>query len=140
MAERETNADAAIAARLNAATPDSPNRINAQELKEWADEYLRDYDGELARFPAQAGRPHWNLWMRDARPEDALFAVLIFREGTLEFFCGTGDASAVRRFAESHPADSPGALFAEMSERFTIPEGGCQLGRQAAEKWLSRAW
>jgi hypothetical protein len=141
VAKRRATVDAEIARRLDATpAPGSPNRISAQQLKEWAVEYLHDYDDELARFPELAGQPHWNLWMLDARYEDALFAVLLFRPEGVEFFCGTGNAFAVKGFAESHLADDPNDVLAEMSERFSIPEGTGHLDRQAAEEWLGRSW
>jgi hypothetical protein len=109
-------------------------------MKDWAVEYLRDYVDELARFPALAGQPHWNLWMMDARYEDALFAVLIFWAEEIEFFCGTGNGFQVRGFAESSMAADPNYVLAEMAARFYIPGGSCHLDRQAAEKWLGRSW
>ena len=141
MAKGRKPVDAEIASRLGTAPAHgSPNRISAQQLREWTVGYLRDYDDDLAQFPALAGQPHWNLWMVDARYEDALFAVLIFQADGLEFFCGTGNGFEVKGFAESHMADDPSSVLAEMSERFSIPEGSVQLDRPAAEKWLGRSW
>jgi hypothetical protein len=130
-----------IAKRLDTTpVPGSPNRICAEQLKECAVEYLRYYDDELARFPALNGQPHWNLWMRDARYEDALFVVLIFRAEQLEFFCGTGNGFQVRGFAESQIAADPNKVLAAMAARFSIPEGSSHFDCQAAEKWLGRGW
>jgi len=109
-------------------------------MKEWAVEYLSDYDDELARFPELAGRPHWNLWMMDARYEDALFAVLIFRADQVEFFCGTGNAYEVKRFAESAFPDNPDEVLGMMKARFSIPGGSVRFERQSAETWLGRSW
>jgi hypothetical protein len=141
MAKRQDVVEAAIANQL-AATPDSgsPNGITARELREWVVEYLNDYDDELARFPELSGQPHWNLWMRDARYEDALFAVLIFRADAVEFFCGTGNAYEIKRVAESDFADNPDEMLEMMKARFSIPRGGVRFERQAAEKWLGRSW
>ncbi len=141
MAKRRATARDKIVMMLDATpAPGSPNRISARELKEWAVEYLRDYDEELTQCPELAGQSHWNLWMMDARYEDALFAVLIFRPGGVEFFCGTGNGFEVRGFAESHMSDHPDGVLAEMSERFSIPEGSIRLDRRAAEEWLGRGW
>jgi hypothetical protein len=137
---RRTKSDA-IAKRLDAASPPgSPNRISAQELKEWAIDYLRSYDDEVAQFPELAGQPHWNLWMMDARYEDALFAVLIFRPDGAEFFCGTGNGFEVKGFAESHMTDDPDGILAEMSDRFSLPKGSARLDRRSVENWLGRSW
>ena len=59
--------------RLAAAlVPGSSNTITALDLCKWAVGHLQEYDKELARFPQEAGKPHWNLWMMDARHEDAI--------------------------------------------------------------------
>jgi hypothetical protein len=141
MAKHRTTVDTEIARRLDdTPTPGSPNRITAQQLKEWAVEYLREYDDELVQFPEFSGQSHWNLWMMDARYEDALFAVLIFQAEGVVFFCGTGNAFQVKEFAESHMADRPHDVLAEMSERFSTPLGCFRLDRKAAEQWLGRTW
>jgi hypothetical protein len=141
MARRRTTVGDEIAKRLDATpAPGSSNRIRAQELKEWAVEDLGDHDDEAGQFPELAGQPRWNLWMMDIRYEDALFAVLIFRPGGAEFFCGTGNAFQIRGFAEGHMADDPDGVLYQMSERFSIPEGSVRLGRRATEKWLGRSW
>ena len=109
-------------------------------MRQWAIEYLDEYDDELVRFPELVGQPHWNLWMMDARFEDALFAVLIFRTDGLEFFCGKGNAFEVKRFAECDFPDNPDEVLAMMAARFSIPKGSVRLGRRAAETWLGRGW
>jgi hypothetical protein len=130
-----------IARRLAAAlTPDSPNEITATEVQQWAVEYLASYDKELERFPEDAGEPHWNLWMMDARFEDALFVVLIFRREDVEFFCGTGDAFQIRSFAERTFPDDPNEVLPEMSRQFSIPQESLCIARKAAEEWLGRSW
>jgi hypothetical protein len=141
MANGRKVVDAQIALLLDT-TPsaDSPNRIRAQQLREWAVEYLGACDEELARFPELAGRPHWTLWMMDARYEDALFAVLIFRADGMEFVCGTGNAYEVKRFAESDFPDNTDELLGVMKARFSIPGRSVRVDRQAAEQWLGRAW
>jgi len=51
MAKRRKPVNDEIANRLESTPgPDSPNHISAQKLKQWAVEYLDDYDDELARF------------------------------------------------------------------------------------------
>src|SRR5690242_16486329 len=91
--------EAELARRLEAARAvGSPNRSAARELRDWAVDYLRMHDADVASGDAEAGRPHSNVWMRDVEWEDALFAVLLFREDVLEFHCGTGGSQQVRRF------------------------------------------
>lgn len=141
MARRRAAADAEIARRLEMTpAPGTPNRIQAEELRGWAVAYLRDQDEELARFPDLAGQPHWNLWMMDARFQDAIFAVLIFRPTGIELFCGTGNAREVRQFAESDCPENPDEVLAAMRARFFIPEASLRLDRRAAEGWLGRSW
>jgi hypothetical protein len=141
MARRQNAVDAEIAGRLDTTPePGSPNRIRVEKLREWAVEYLASTDEELAQFPELAGRPHWNLWMMDARYEDALFAVLIFRADGMEFFCGTGNAYKVKRFAERDFPDNPDEMLGMMKTIFSIPRGSIRLDRKAAEKWLGRSW
>jgi hypothetical protein len=94
----------------------------------------------LNRFPELAGQPHWNLWVMDARAQDALFAVLVFRPGGVEFLCGTGEAFAIRRFAEKDFPEDVGRLPAAMAVLFAIPEGSLHMGREKAEGWLGRGW
>jgi hypothetical protein len=129
---------AEIASRLDETpAPDSPNRISERELREWAVKYLGEYDEELRRFPDLVGQAHWDLWMVDARHEDALFAVLIFRNDGVEFFCGTGNAYDVREFAESQ---NPEELLGMMSASFSIPGESVRLSRSEAEQWLGPCW
>jgi hypothetical protein len=133
--------EAEVARRLAAILrPGSPNEIAVVDLRQWAVEYLKTYNEELSRFPKLASKPHWELWMMDARSEDALFAVLIFRPGGMEFLCGTGDGFAVKRFAESDFADDVDQLPAEMSRLFAVPDGILHLSRGEAETWLGRGW
>jgi hypothetical protein len=120
--------------------PGSPNEFTAAEICDLAVEYLGFHDEEVRGLPEIAGQPHWNLWMADARLEDALFAVLVFRPGGVEFVCGTGDAFAIRRFAESDFPDDIERVPAEMSRRFAVPAGSLHLSREAAEGWLGRGW
>jgi hypothetical protein len=126
--------------RLAAArVPASPNEFSAAALREWAVEYLRHYDDELARFPQLVGRPHWSLWMMDAERDDALFAVLAFRSDGVGFFCGTGDSFAVRQWSGNAPG-APAGLKVEAAREFRVTEGGLWLSREAAEEWLGRSW
>ena len=137
--KRRSDVEATIARVLEATTvPGSRNRFEAGELRELAVGYLNDYDEELARFPDLAGQAHWNLWMNDADLNDALFAVLIFRESGLEFFCGRGDAYAVKSFAESDFPDDPEDVLKEMRARFVVPHESVRVARQSAEEWLGR--
>jgi hypothetical protein len=141
MPKRGPLIEAEITRRLAAAiTPDSPNRITGAQLREWAVEYLREIDEDMARFPDYAGEPHWNLWMMDARYEDALFVVLIFRPEALEFFCGTGNAFDVRSYSDHFAGNEAEGLFEAMQERFHVPEGLLRLDRKAAAIWLGRGW
>ena len=141
MGMRPDQPEAEVARRLAATLrPGSPNSMMAAQLREWAVEYLTEYDEELGRFPGLVGKPHWNLWMMDARFEDALFAVLVFRAGGVEFLCGTGDAFAVKRYAENDFPDDVEHLPAKMARLFAIPEGSLHLGREEAEAWLGRGW
>jgi hypothetical protein len=129
-----------VARRLaEAHRPGSPNDITAVELRDWAVEYLSKYDMELMRFPELGGEPHWNLWIVDTRSEDALFAALVFRPGGMEFFCGAGDAFAIKRFAESDFPNKVEQLPAEMARLFAVPDGSLYLGREQAEEWLGRS-
>lgn len=128
-----------IAQRLvNAHQPGSPNEISAAEVREWTIECLRDHDQELLELPEETGQLHWNLWMVDNGTEDALFVVLVFRPSGIEFFCGTGGAFEIRRFAGSEFPDDFELLSAEMRKRFTVPEESLHLSREEAEAWLER--
>jgi hypothetical protein len=139
MAGRINQFEAEIAKRLEVAvTPDSPNRITAQEVRKWALEYLQDRDEELRRFPEEAGQLHWDLFMYDARFEDALFVVLVFQPKGVEFFCGTGDSFAVRHFCGHDFPEDPREMYGAMRERFQIMQAPLWLERQAAEEWLGR--
>jgi len=141
MGMRPEQTETEVARRLaTTLRPGSPNEVAAADLRQWAVEYLTEDDGELSRSPELAGKPHWNLWMMDARSEDALFAVLVFRPGGVEFFCGTGDAFAIKRFAESDFPDDVEQLPAEMARLFAVSEGSLHLSREEGEAWLGRGW
>jgi hypothetical protein len=130
---------AEIDRRLAAALPaGSPNAITAAELREWAAEYLRRHDDEVARIPNLAGCPHWNLWMRDKQFGEGLFVVVAFRPDGMELLCGTGNAADVRQVSNNESPDDPTAVFGELRERFPISEEPLRLDRRAAEAWLGR--
>jgi len=90
--------------------------------------------------PHRAEKVHWNLWMMDARLEDALFATLIFRPTGIEFLCGIGDAFEIKRFAESDFPDDVEQLVGEMTRLFSVPTSSVLLSRGDAEAWLGRGW
>jgi hypothetical protein len=120
--------------------PDSPNRFDAPEIQALALEYLESYDEELRDFPDLAGESHWNLWMADERAEDAVFVLMVFHPGRVEFLCGTGDASAIRNFAEHRLPESMYLLANEFRQRFAAPADALQLSREQVESWLGRSW
>src|SRR5262249_16297320 len=133
MDKRPRQPEADVARRLAAALrPGSPNGITAAQLPGWAVGYPRGRDPEGTGTPHVPGEPHRNLWMMDVRYEDALFAVLVFRPGEMEFFCGTGDAFAIKRFAESDFPEDVEQVRAEMVRCFTVPEDSLLLGREEA--------
>jgi hypothetical protein len=139
--DRAEQTEAEITRRLTAALqPGSPNGISAGNLRKWVVGHLQRYDDELANFPDEVGKPHWNLWMIDKRAEDALFAVFVFRSSGVQFFCGTGEAFAVKRFSESEFPDDVEQLPAEMARLFKVPEGSLHLSWEDAEAWLGRGW
>jgi len=141
MAKHALSINDEIARRLEGAlSKDSPNRITATQLREWALEYLVEHDEEIVRFPEEAGKVHWDLWMMDARFEDALFAVLVFYAEEMEFFCGIGDSFKVRHFSGHDFPDDPAELFRLMREQFTISRKSLRVDRKQAEQWLGRSW
>jgi hypothetical protein len=120
--------------------PDSPNRISVANLRDWIVEYLDEYDIEVAQFPEVTCRPHWNLWMVDARPQDALFVVAMFRRDDMVLCCGTGDARDIARFAESEFPDDLAELIPALARRFRMPARTIRVEREIARAWLWRAW
>jgi hypothetical protein len=125
--------------RLAAAgAPGSPNALTAAEVRDLALEFLAVYDEAVPDYPAQ---PYWELWLADERGDDTLFAALLFHpDAGVDFVCGTGPAEAIRRFAEGKRSDDLDWVAAELSRRFTVPDGGLRLSSEAAEKWLNRGW
>jgi hypothetical protein len=133
--------EAELARRLEAArVVGSPNRIAARELREWAVDYLRIHDADVAGGDAEAGRPHSHVWMRDVEWEDALFAVLLFREDALEFLCGTGGSQQVRPFCRRDWFDDLDAMVASLRVYFAVPDDALWIDRPEAEAWLGRSW
>lgn len=130
-----------IARRLaETRVPGSPNEFTAERIRNLAVRYLEDIDEELERDPSLAEQPHWNLWMSDARYEDALFVVLLFRPGWVELICGTGNAFAIREFAGRDFPDDIEQMPSELSRLFSCPTGSISLDREAAVGWLGRGW
>ncbi len=119
--------------------PGSVNTISAGEVREWVIGYLGRYDAELARFPGEVGQTHWNFWMKDFEPSDAAFAAVVFRPTGLEFFCGTGDRYAIKRFGEIEFPYDPEEFHAEMRQQFAVPEGSVLVGAEGAAAWLGRS-
>jgi hypothetical protein len=140
MPKKRTQAEVRIARQLKAAGAGSPYEVSAGEVRAWAINYLSIYDEEVAESPDLLGKPHWDLWMKDDRLEDALFAVLVFGDTTVQFICGTGDPYAIRKFAgRNFPADVY-KLTQAMEKKFTTPLGTLVLSRKAVEAWLGRSW
>src|SRR5262245_24331385 len=141
MPKRIAFVEAEIDRRLSAAVAaDSPNRITAAELRQWARGHLGRKDQEDERYPEDAHRPHWNLWMRDVRNDDALFVVLTFRAECVEFCCGTGDSFAVRAITDRFTAFEPDLLYEEMDQAFEVRHSLLHIDRRAAALWLGRGW
>ena len=137
MANRLAAVTAELDRRLTAArAADNPNQITAFQLQAWATDYLRDRDAEAAG--GRDVRRHWNLWMREVRSSDGLFAVLVFGPNGIEFFCGTGPSYDVRWFCQAGSPDDPAGVCAAMRERFQVAEEPHRLDRPTAEAWLGR--
>jgi hypothetical protein len=118
--------------------PGSPNVLTAAEVLELALEFLAVYDEAVPDYP---GQPYWSLWLADARPEDAVFAALLFHpDDGVVVVCGAGDADAIRQFLRSEYSDDLGWVSAELSRRFTVPGGRLHLSSEVAEEWLGRGW
>src|SRR5205085_11292306 len=110
----------------------------AAQLRAWATDYLRDQVLEAAGPAGRKARRHWNLWMREVRSADGLFAVLVFGPGGVEFFCGTGSSFEVRSFCQVGSPPDSADVYAAMRERFAVPQEPLHLDRPTAEAWLGR--
>jgi hypothetical protein len=132
--------EAEINRRLSAAVAaDSPNRITARELREWAREYLGMIDEDVELHPESASRPHWDLWMRDGRLDDALFVVMNFRDDCVEVYCGSGNAFAIRSVSDDYTGFEPDEAYEGMNENFNVGPL-LRIDRRAAALWLGRGW
>lgn len=139
MPKRIAFVEAEINRRLSAAVADdSPNRITAAELRQWAREYLTEVDEDQLGPPSVAHLPHWNLWMADTRYQDALFVVLTFRPEGVEFFCGTGESYEVINFSDA--IQNADQAFGIMETHFHVPQPPLFIERRAAALWLGRGW
>jgi hypothetical protein len=83
-------------------------------------------------------RPHWSLWASDAQEPAAVFAVLVFSRGGVEFFCGTGAAADVHRLFETRSPVPADEVYVTLCEHFPIDEAPLRLDRPPAEAWLDR--
>lgn len=117
----------------------SHNSFGSLELREWAIEYLEEYDDEICSFPELQGRPHWNLWMMDAVRRNALFAVLVFFQDSLDFFCGMGNSDVIRKFADNATCDAT-ELHAELCRELNLSVTSSRFSRPSVEDWLGRSW
>lgn len=116
-----------------------PGSFTVPELRDLVVEYLNDFDDELALCPSLADSGHWNQWMDDTDLNDALFAVVIVRPSGLEFFCGRGQARAIRDFFDNWVGDVDALLReARKRKRLTIQEGVVRVDKRATENWLHR--
>jgi hypothetical protein len=139
MPKRIAFVEAEINRRLSAAVAqDSPNRITAAELRQWARVYLSSMDEEDEMHPEDVHRPHSNLWMRGS--EDALFVVLTFRVEGVELYCGVGPWFAIRAVDDRFTAFEPDLLYEAMSEAFEVQHSLLRIERRAAALWLGRGW
>jgi hypothetical protein len=133
--------EAEINRRLGAAVAaDSPNRIAAHEVRDWARRYLACKDEEAAKSPRKPRRSHWNAWMRDGRLADALFAGLVFQRNGIEFFCGSAYSFDVRHVWH-HGNVRASNVIAVMAKSFpgrTQPP--LPIDRSATVVWLGREW
>jgi hypothetical protein len=141
MPKRIVFIEAEINRRLGVAVgPDSPNRVLARELREWARAYLGMTDEENTFHPEDAHRPHWDLWMRDRRLEDALFIVMNFRADCVEVYCGSGSAFAIRAVADRYTGFEPDPAYEAMDRTFHVEQSFLRIDRRAAALWLGRGW
>ena len=141
MDKRIVFVEAEINRRLSAAVAaDSPNHVAARELREWARSYLGMMDEEDYLHPADAHPPHWDLWMRDGRLDDALFVVLNFRADCVEFYCGSGYVFAIRAVADRYNGFEPDQAYEELNQTFQVEKSFLRIDRRAAALWLGRGW
>jgi hypothetical protein len=121
-------------------SPCASNPMSADQVREYALEYLGYLDEDAEVHPDAHRVPHSNLWMHDGDYQNAIFAVLIFRKDDIEFVCGVGNAYAIKRFAENEEPDDIDEIPSELMKRFRVPCGTARFSRAAAEKWLGRSW
>lgn len=139
MSKRAAAIEAEIDRRIAAAiAPDSPNDLTAEEFRELAFDYLWQAEDYNRAYPQYADLPHWDLWMIDAQPENALFVVLIFRHDGIEFFCGTGEAYQIDAYRDG--IQNADQAFDIMSDHLNVPQPALRIERSAAEEWLGRGW
>jgi hypothetical protein len=141
MPKRIAFIEAEINRRLGAAVAaDSPNRITAGELREWARRYLGMMDEEDALQPEDDHRPHFDLWMRDGRLADAVFVVLNFRADCVEFYCGSGYAFTIRSVADRSTGFEPDQAYEALNQTFHVQQSFLRIDRRATALWLGRGW
>jgi hypothetical protein len=129
--------DAEIDRRLTAAAPPGVAiGLTSAVLRGLAADYLNFHDDVILFDATHVRRPHWNVWLSDAREPLAMFAVLVFRPDGVEFFCGAGSAADVHAACEAGPAAD--TVYAVLREQFPIAEEPLRLDRPTAEAWLGR--
>ena len=111
-----------IVAVLNAASEvGSENLLRLANVKHWLTEYLQMHEEDVARFPKERNRSHWDLLGADYDPnKKALFLLVFFRDNSVTFLSGRGNKAEVHDFAENTFPKNPDDVLDEASHRFWV--------------------
>ena len=109
---------------LNAASrPGFQNRLKLEEVKVWLAEYLAMHEAEIARFPSEQEKLHWDLIAADFdSANEAQFLAALFSGDWVTLLAGLGPSSEVREFADRSFPEDPNEILDELARRFRTGE------------------
>ena len=115
----------------------SENFLTLGQVKEWLVGYMQMHEEEMRHFPAEKGRPHWDMLIADFDPRrDAMFVVALFRENDVTLLAGRGPVSAVKDFGDNSFPKDPSRVTEEITLRFQI-SGRSLVQRDELARWLT---
>ncbi|MCA9042207.1 MAG: hypothetical protein KDA65_17775 [Planctomycetaceae bacterium] len=103
--------------------PTSPNQLTVDNVKDWLADYIEMRAEEIAHFPQEANKNHWDLIAADYdSTKEALFIAAYFCSDEVTFLAGRGPVLDVRAFAQSNFPVNPDEVLDHLAQRFIIGE------------------
>ncbi len=114
----------------------SRNVLSLDQVLSWIADYLAMREDEMARFPEEREREHWDILAADYDPDrSAMFVAAYFSGLTVRFLGGLAPRAELRGYAESEFPGDPHDLLEDLDRRFGAREQ-VNIPLEVLREWL----